>query len=298
FLLASQQGALVELIQTVENENEISDAVHQQLLKYVREFLSIGGMPGIVSTYLATHSYLEVQRRQSAILDLYALDFGKYANKHAEHRHLKKLFMAAPGLAGKHFKYSKIDSENANPARDYREALERLRQARLILPVHFTKGNGLPLRAEKSEKKFKIFLLDVGLLVFGLGWENFDLGAKQSLSIFRGVLAEQFVAQELCLIQDPFIDRGLYYWENPKRSSSAEIDFLINLNQRILPIEVKSGSTGKLKSLKQFMDLKESVLGVRISECPLSCQDGILSVPFYLISQLGRFVSQKIHKNS
>lgn len=290
YLMALQQEALVELLHTVKDGSAISDGVHQRLLGFLRDFLCVGGMPGVVSTFKATGSYLEVQRRQSAILDLYALDFGKYATKYADHHYLKKLFERAPGLVGKHFKFSKIDPDCANPARDYREALNRLRQARLILQVHLTQGNGLPLRAEKSEKKFKIFLLDVGLLVFSLGWQTLDIGNKESSSIFRGVAAEQFVAQELCALQDPFIDRGLYYWENSRASSEAEIDFLINLNQKMVPIEVKSGSAGRLKSLKQFMETKKIDLGIRLSEKPLVIQDKILSIPFYLIGEMERLI--------
>lgn len=258
----------------------------------MREFLCIGGMPGVVSSFIATGSYLEAQRRQSAIFDLYALDFGKYATKYAEHRYLKQLFERAPNLVGKHFKYSKIDPDCANPTRNYREALNRLRQARLILPVHLTKGNGLPLKSEKSEKKFKIFLLDVGLLASGLGWKSLDIGQNLESSIFKGVVAEQLVAQELCALQDPFTEPGLYCWENPKHSSSAEIDFLMNLNQQMLPIEVKSGSIGRLKSLRQFMKIKGTALGIRISENPLTFKDGILSIPFYLIGEMARLIKE------
>lgn len=286
YLLAFEQSGLLDLLQTVQKGKEISSGVHEKLLRFVQEFLSIGGMPGVVSTFKKTGSHLEAKRQQSAILDLYALDFGKYATKYAEHRHLKKLFERAPNLAGKHFKFSKIDPDCANPARDYRGALHRLQQARLILQVHSTKGNGLPLRAEKSEKKFKIFLLDVGLL-------GLDQEVKRSLDFFRGVLAEQFVAQELSLLQDPFIQRGLYYWESSVRSSSAEIDFLVNLNQRMVPIEVKSGPTGRLKSLKQFMKIKGCNLGVRISEHPLDYRDAILSIPFYLVGEMARFLEAK-----
>ena len=159
------------------------------------------------------------------------------------------------------------------------------------MPIHLIRGNGLPLRAEKSEKKFKIFLLDVVLLASGLGWENLDAGNKLESSLFRGVIAEQFVAQELHALQDPFVERGLYYWENTDRSSSAEIDFLVNLSQQMLPIEVKAGPTGRLKSLRQFMATKGTDLGVRISEYPLARSKGILSIPFYLISETGRLVN-------
>lgn len=290
YLLARGQTPLVEWIQKVEKGDEVSEAVHQRLLSFVKEFLYVGGMPGVVSVFLKTHSYIEVRRRQAALIDLYLLDFGKYATKYAEHRHLKKLFERAPDLVGKHFKYSKIDAESANPARDYREAMQRLRQARLILQVHLSKGNHPPLRAEKNEKKFKIFLLDIGLLVCGLGGEIAETEGCDGSSLFRGIMAEQFVAQELCALHDPFVERGLYYWENTERSSSAEIDFLINLNERIVPVEVKAGVTGRLKSLRQFLEKKNSSVGVRISEAPFAFEGDVLSVPFYLISELKRFI--------
>ena len=291
YLLAFGHKNLVELLQTVKDGREINEEVHQLLLKLVREFFCVGGMPGVIATFQATGSLLEAQRRQSAILDLYSLDFGKYATKYAEHFHLKKLFEQAPNLVGKHFKFSKIDPDCANPARDYREALNRLRQARLILSVHLTKGNGLPLRAEKSEKKFKIFLLDVGLLVFSLGGDKSVVENAESSTIFRGVIAEQFVAQELCGQQDPFIGRGLYFWENPSATSGAEIDFLVNLHQKMIPIEVKAGSIGHLKSLKQFMTSRKVQIGVRVAENPLAYDDGILSIPFYLVGELSRLLA-------
>lgn len=290
YLGALQQTALVELLKNVKSGSEISKGVHEKLLGFVRDFLYVGGMPGVVSAFTSSGSYLEAQRRQSAILDLYALDFGKYATKYAEYRHLKTLFERAPNLVGKHFKFSKIDPNCANPARDYREALNRLKQARLIFPIHLTKGNGLPLRAERSEKKFKIFLLDVGLFNSSIGLNKPGMEVDLQSSLFRGVVAEQFVAQELRALQDPFIEKEIYYWENTERSSSAEIDFLVDLLGKRIPIEVKAGSTGRLKSLRQFMEKKRIKLGVRISEYPLEMNQEILSVPYYLISEVGRFM--------
>lgn len=290
YLTAFDQQPLVEFLHTVEKGNQISDGVHQRLLALLREFFCVGGMPGVVASFKATGSFLEAQRRQAAILDLYALDFAKYAKKNVDYRHLKKLFERAPDLVGKHFKFSKIDLDCANPARDYRDALILLQQARLIQQVHFTQGNGLPLRAEKSEKKFKIFLLDVGLLVLRLGWDKIDLSDKESASIFRGVVAEQFVAQEIVALHDPFIDRGLYYWENLKPKSEAEIDFLVNLNNKIVPIEVKSGSAARLKSLKQFMSTKEVKTGVCLSERSLKIEDQILFLPLYCVGELERLL--------
>ncbi|MCB1119289.1 MAG: AAA family ATPase, partial [Chlamydiia bacterium] len=83
----------------------------------------------------------------------------------------------------------------------------------------------------------------------------------------------------------------LYFWENSSKTSSAEIDFLMNLNGMITPIEVKAGAAGHLKSLKQFLELKKIPLGIRIYDGPLHLNDSILSIPFYLISQLMRLTA-------
>jgi len=107
------------------------------------------------------------------------------------------------------------------------------------------------------------------------------------------MLAEQFVGQELIAYHDATEEKKLYFWERDKKGSTAEVDFIVNLNNRVMPIEVKAGKTGTLRSLKQFMVEKESSLGLRISQRPLSLERDVLSVPFYLISQLARLVGSE-----
>lgn len=290
YLEAVGQGQLIELIETASLENPLDTFLHELLQNHVRDYFLVGGMPAVVNLYCKTNSYLEVLRRQKALLNVYQLDFAKYADK-IQHHYLKRLFERAPEMVAKHFKFSKVDPEAPNPARDYKIALGKLQQANLLHLVHATAANGLPLRAEKEEKKFKILFLDVGLLQCALGVDAKSFQQNSLMAINRGCLAEQYVGQELLAYRDFYLDRQLYFWENQEKTSSAEIDLVMNLSGNIVPIEVKAGAGGHLKSLKQFLERKKVPLGVRIYDGNLTYADKILSIPFYLISQIERLIS-------
>ena len=107
----------------------------------------------------------------------------------------------------------------------------------------------------------------------------------------QGVLTEQFVGQELLSLLEKKESGNLFFWNREERQSSAEVDFVIALRGEIIPIEVKSGVTGRLKSLKMFMEQKQVKLGVRVSAAPLNLQDGVLSIPFYLIEELPNLIA-------
>lgn len=290
FLHAIGQRGLNEIIDSISIETSLTDAVHQHLLRFVRDFFFIGAMPGVVQKFINSQSYLDSQRVQASILDFYRLDLAKYAKKN-QYKNLHILFDRLPDLIGQHFKYSKIDPDSSNPSRDYKQALHKLQLARLIHIVSASSANGAPLRAEVDSKKFKVFFLDIGLLQYALELDETERAAAL-VDIHRGIIAEQFVAQELLAYIDPYLDRHLFYWDRQKKGSTAEVDFVSSISGHIIPIEVKAGSSGKLKSLQQFMQTKSAKIGVRISEAPLSFEKGVLSIPFYLISELPRLVTK------
>ena len=120
---------------------------------------------------------------------------------------------------------------------------------------------------------------------------DIDILFTQDLMLLdRGAIAEQFVGQELLAYQDPFDEPQLYYWSREDKSSTAEVDYVLNVDSLITPIEVKAGKTGTLRSLHLMMKEKDLPTGVRISTLKLQVNDNILSVPFYLISQLKRLL--------
>jgi len=246
-------------------------------------------MPGIVDLYLKGRDFNRCERRQAALVKTYRDDFGKYAH-FARHKYLQRVLDRAPFLVGKHFQYSKVDTEMRS--RDLKIAVDQLSQAGLLTRIYATKANGLSLRAEINEKKFKVLYLDVGLLQFALGNLGSEMFHSGIIEIHRGALAEQFVGQELLAYSDYYTEKLLHFWHREKVNSSAEVDYVVNIEGKIIPIEVKAGSTGRLRSIKQLMEEKKISLGVRISEHPLTFEKGILSVPFYMIHALPRLIQE------
>lgn len=290
-LRALDRGLLVDQMQEWSLRSPPDAGLHQHCLDLIRPYLFVGGMPAIVRLYKNDGDFQLCARRQAALLKTYRDDFGKYAH-HARHKYLQKVLDRAPYLVGKHFQYSKVDAEMRS--RDLKLAVEQLSQAGLLSCVHATKANGLPLRAEINERKFKVLLLDVGLLQLALGNLATEMLQSDITEIHRGALAEQFVGQELLAYSDCYMEKLLHFWEREKKSSSAEVDYVVNIEGRIIPIEVKAGATGRLRSLKQLMEEKSLPLGLRISQRPLSFEDGVLSVPFYMVHAIPRLIAEVI----
>lgn len=291
FLEALGLHETVQLIRSISLHNQIDEHTHENLLELVRRYFWVGGMPEVVKTYVEAQTYPNCKKVLDRQIAAFQQDFGKYA-KNATPAHLKTLFQKIPELVGHHFKYSKIDPHASNPARDYKVALKQLELAGLVYPVHDTQANGIPLQSEANDKKFKPLLLDIGLLQRALDVDERSFDTKSLLDFYQGALAEQFVGQELLAYSDPHNNQKLYFWENTKTGSSAEIDFVVNIQQKIVPIEVKAGLAGRLRSIKRFMEKKSLPIGVKVSEEPLGLDRTILNVPFYLLSELPNLVTE------
>lgn len=287
YLEAAGDLLLVERITQITLQNTLPSVIHDQLMKRVKEYLHLGGMPAVLAEYIDSKSLLRCQELQFAILFNFRNDFGKYA-KRVQHRNLQLLFDKAPGLIGQWFKYSKIDPDLQ--ARDLRKSLEQLSDAGLINQVFATAASGIPLIAQANTKKFKLLFLDVGLVKRAMNLDLSLLFEDDLMLINQGTLAEQLVGQELLTLASPHETSSLFFWAREEHGSSAQVDYITTVGSQIVPIEVKSGATGKMKSLILFMQEKHLPLGLRISQNPLSYKDKILSLPFYLISQLPRLV--------
>ena len=152
--------------------------------------------------------------------------------------------------------------------------------------VHSTSAAGLPFITHMSEKKFKLLFLDMGLVKRACHLDLELLFQEDLMLINKGALAEQFVGQELLAYQGG----DLYFWVREEKSSSAEVDYLTAVNGRVVPIEVKSGALGTLRSLGIVMKENNLPIGVRVANLPLSYANGILTIPFYLLSEFPRLV--------
>ncbi len=262
---------------------------HKELLKWVRRYLFIGGMPSAVKESVREESLLETQRIHNRILHAYESDFGKYA-KHTQHQYLHLIFQKAPALVSKVLKYSHIDKEIRS--RELKPALDLLCHAGLLQRVFATTASGLPLHAHLKDHRHKLLYLDVGLLQTATKVDATQFFNQDILQINSGMIAEQFVGQELLSYSLPYQNAPLLFWERDE--GEAEIDFITAIGGDIIPIEVKAGATGALRSLHSFLKEKKGKLGVRSSEHPLSFRDSILSIPFYLIHSFEQIVKQAL----
>lgn len=291
YLQATQNQKLVNYLQNVQTSDTIEEVVHNRLLGLVREYFALGGMPAVIYEYLQSNSLLNSQDIQTSLLTTFRKDFGKYAGK-MPHEHLQTIFSKAPGLVGKWLKYSTLDPDTT--AATLKNALRKLCDAGLITLVYATSGAGLPFVSHANEKKCKFLFLDIGLVKRACNLSLELIFTDDLVLINDGMLAEQFVGQELLAYFYKEEANGLYAWKREEKSSSAEVDFLFNVDSLIVPIEVKAGAIGSLKSLKLFLTERKLPLGIRISEHPLGYEQNVLSVPLYLIEQLPRLIKKTV----
>ena len=214
------------------------------------------------------------------------------------------VFDAVPRLAGKKLIYSHLDSQARSG--DLARAVEQLCLARIVAKVYNTHANGIPLAAERNDRFFKLLALDTGLLLTQLQLAPTEVVQVEELNLVnRGAMAEQFIGQHLYALPPAHREPELHYWAREQRSASAEVDFVIaDERHRVVPIEVKAGSTGKLRSL-QLMVLEKSLpVAVRFCSDPPSVLEErrrtvkgdvsfrLLSLPHYLVQQTLRLLAE------
>lgn len=301
FLVAHKETGLVAFLKRYNWGMTIPEIFHQRLMNFFKEYICIGGMPRAVHSWVNERSLKEISRIQGELIATYRDDFFKYRGRLQTER-LDNVLETVPKLLGQKFVYSRVD-EDANVS-SIKKALDLLCQARVCHKVFATAANGLPLGAEAADKYIKVILLDVGLCSASLGLSFDQLQNLDELDLInKGGIAEQVVGQLLRTIAPAYVEPRLYYWQRIEKGASAEVDYVIAYRATALPIEVKAGSTGGLKSLHMFMDLRKLTRAVRInSDLPHvtdvdvkdSAQEKIkyrlFSIPFYLIGELTRLL--------
>lgn len=298
FLDATGLSELRSYVKKYELKNELPAAIHSQLIKAVKEYLIVGGMPAAVSSWASEKAPEKVNQIHFDLLATYRDDFAKYSGRLSIDR-LEDVMNSVPRQLGKKFVYKHANSDSNSAS--LKQALELLTKARVCHRVIETSANGLPLGAEADEKFFKVILLDCGLCSAALGLSLHQLRSVNELSMINSGMAEQLVGQLLRTITPPYIPPSNYYWQRDKKGAEAEVDYVIQHENQIIPIEVKAGSTGSLKSLHQYMKEKKKTLAVRINSdfpcitpiCFSEAQYTLISIPFYMLGQLNRLCQIK-----
>ncbi|MEA3452290.1 MAG: AAA family ATPase [Bacteroidota bacterium] len=259
FLWALGEEQLTNYLDNFNIDSYLASAVHAKLLTLLRRYFFIGGMPEAVKTYVETEDLLEVERIQENILTSLEYDFAKYGSK-AEQQHLLTVFKEIPKTISKKIKYVNI-SRTLRPEAQ-RNALYKLEMSRIIHLVKHTTADKTPLE-HGSKEIFKPLFIDIGLLNHLLKVRLVD--TEKLMTTHEGALAEQFVGQELLTIPPNFMDKRLFYWLRESKNSNAELDYLWENNNKIIPLEVKSGKAGTLKSLFVYSYEKKKKFAVRLS---------------------------------
>lgn len=297
FLEAGGETDLKKFIGELCLEDPVPLPLHRQLMNQVRAYCVTGGLPEAVKTFLG-NSWEGCEAVKKNILSTYEDDFSKYRNRIPDLR-LKKVFQKMPRLIGEKLKYVAIDP--LERAKDLSLALDLLCMARVGHRVYHSSSNGVPLGAEINQKFFKLLFLDVGLAssICGLNLLDFDKAEDINL-VNEGRLAEQLVGQHLLYDLPPYQTPELYYWAREKKNASAEIDYVVSRGSQVIPIEVKSGKSGSLRSLHLFLREKKLSLGIRFnSEPPTVLREGdliLISLPFYLVGQWRRLIQGYLDK--
>ena len=301
FLLAAGKDKLVTFLNEFSLGDSIPGPLHRQLMGLLRIFLVTGGMPEAVAVYLNSNSWQECESTKHGLIATFQDDFNKYA-KRVKHQRLQLLFKKIPLLAGSKFKYVNVDRNER--AGDLAKALNLLFRARVAYPVYHSSCSGIPLGATTNPKKFKLLFLDVGLMstVTGLNLLDYEK-AGDVMRVNAGSVCEQYVGQHLLFSRHPYYEPEVYYWIREKKNSSAEVDYVISEGTLIVPIEVKAGKSGTLKSLHLFLREKHHSLGVRFNtdipsvlESQTALADGLnipyrlLSLPLYMVGQARRLI--------
>lgn len=301
FLLAQNKTELLDYLNNFYWNKSIPMVIHDQCLKLFKEYLLVGGLPEAVKNWNDERSFQELHQIQRELLATYRDDFSKYSGRLSTQR-LEETMQAIPRQLGNKFVYKNVNSSVQSSS--IKIAIDLISKAKLAYRVECTAANGLPLGAELNTKHFKMIFLDTGLVSSMLGLKLNDLSSIDELTLInKGALAEQAVGQMLRTIQPYYTEPTLYYWQRLENNAQSEVDYIIQHGQAIIPIEVKAGTSGSLKSLHYFMSQKKLPVAVRInSDLPSSMfvthkntssepiSFTLHSLPFYLVEQLPRLL--------
>ncbi|MBF0450439.1 MAG: ATP-binding protein [Candidatus Magnetomorum sp.] len=295
---------LNENIASYDLNTNFSIQSHKKLLARQREYMFTGGMPEAVMMYQESESLTDVFDIHRSIVETYQDDFSKYAQKN-ELALMQRVFRYIPRYICTKVKYSNISQEYR--ANTIKAILDLFEKARICHKVYHSPCAGIPLYADIEERIYKLIFMDIGIVnhICGNDWITIQSLIDTQL-VNEGPLAEQFIGQHLILLNH--MPPRLCYWLREKKVSNAELDYVISQGNLIVPVEVKSGKSGSLKSLQQFIAQKKLPFAVRFDLNMPSLQNiqhqtitktgkemvsfDLLSLPLYMVEEMPRLVDQ------
>jgi hypothetical protein len=294
YLTAIGEGRFVDLI----TKAELPNAFHEEILKHFNLYALIGGMPEVVARYSVNKDIVALSKIYNQLLNAYKNDVEKYAESNTQANVIRYILEEGWAFSGQTIT---LGGFAASPykARETGEAFRTLNKAMLLELVYPTTNVLMPAVSD-LKKTPKLFWIDAGLVNYASGIQKEYLINKDLMDTWRGMAAEQIVSQELKTLS---FEIGLKqnYWMRNKRGSTAEIDFIIVFDGKIIPIEVKSGHNAHLKSIHQFMIEANHDIAIRVWSGNFSIDNvktisakefRLVNLPFYMISALPHILTK------
>lgn len=279
FLEAIGENKLVELIKS--KDIDLITIFADKLKNYLKQYLFIGGMPEVVSTYVETKDFNEVRRKQIRLIEAYEQDFSKHAPNNVVPR-IRQLWNNIPtqlAKENKKFIYGLI--KQGARAREYEVALSWLIDCGLVYQINRVNDCKMPLAAYQDFNAFKLYLLDVGLLCAMAQVDQQTIIEGNSIFVeFKGALTEQFVLTEL----KANTTVPIFYWSS--ETGMSEVDYIIQLGKNNIPIEVKANENLQAKSLKSFVQKYNTKINIRTSMSDYRKEDWLINIPLYLMGNI------------
>ena len=293
FLSAIGESAALEQLEMVP----IAAFAHTKLLALFHKYALIGGMPEIVQHYAKHKDLVALSPIYDSLINGYVDDVEKYAKSNMQILHIRHCIQSSFTQAGKRIKFEGFGNAPYK-SREMGESLRTLEKALLLQLIYPCTTTNLPMVPD-IKKSPRLQILDTGLMNYYVGIQKDIIGTKDLNNIYQGTLIEHLIGQELLAFQFNALS-ALHFWVKEKKESTAEVDYLFPFDGLVIPIEVKSGKVGALKSLHSFMDLTTHNMAIRFYAGSLNVTDAttqngkkyqILNLPYYLASQIEKYIA-------
>ncbi|MBI5181407.1 MAG: ATP-binding protein [Nitrospirae bacterium] len=295
YLSAMGETEALHYINSVKPEEKVPAEIHNTLMKKYQEYLLVGGMPEAVARYAETKSLIDVDPVYESILTGFKDDVLKYASI-AKAKYIQYLIEHASKYIGLSIKYENFGGSGFR-SREMSEAFDVLEKAMIVSRVYASVSKQLPI-VNNLKKSPKLLYLDTGLVNYQVGLRTEIMNIQDINAVYYGQLSEQITGQTL-LSQAIRKNVNLSYWYREQKGSISEIDYLISSHNKLIPVEVKSGKTGTLRSLHNFIDenrnnfairIYSGAIGIEKIQTPNKKQFALFSIPFYLLHRIERLL--------
>ncbi len=292
YLMAKNKNSEIELLLNIP----FSDFAHDHLLELFKEYVLIGGMPEIVSNYIENNDLVQIVDVFDNLITTYLEDVEKYSKNPNQTKVIRHVINNSIKLAGERIKFEGFAQSNYK-SKDVAESFRILEKTFFLQLVYPTTTTKIPA-IENLRKSPKLHILDTGIINKYAGVQLQILSNNKIDEVFEGKIAEHIVGQELLALQTSVLAKNVF-WVKEKKQSNAEIDYILQINNLLIPVEVKLGKSGRLRSLMEFIDLAPHNFAVRVYSGKFLIEKTktikqkeffLLNLPFYLVSQIEKYI--------